>query len=136
EMPVSSGWLEQVTGLVRGDLSKLEDAVDVAEWAFVDEFEYTEGALQALASEPARPVLARLVAEIAAVVLLDDQTANSILQSLYATLHASHGWEAQQVSRPICAALTGRTTDLPLHEVMGLIGKQRTLQRLANALIK
>lgn len=136
EMPMSSGWLERVTSLVRADLDKLGDAVDVAEWAFVDDFDYSENARRALASEQARPVLARLIAEVAAVVLLDDQTAYSIIQSLYTSFHASHGWETQQVSRAIRAALTGQTDGPPVHAVMGIIGKQRTLVRVANALKK
>lgn len=134
EVPVSSIWLERLAALIRNELNEPGDAVEAAEWAFVETFEYNEHAREALASEPARPVLTRLVAEVAAVVLLDDQTAHSILQNLYASFQASHGWDIERLSQPIGAALTGRVTGLPLPQVMALIGKEGTLQRLGAAL--
>jgi nondiscriminating glutamyl-tRNA synthetase len=133
-MPSSEAWLIRLTAVIRDNLVKLGDAVELAQWAFVDEIEISEDGRQALDSQAARPVLVHLVAEIAAVVLLDEQTADGILQNLRANFKESHGWEARQVYHPIRAALTGHTSGPPLSEIMGLLGKERTLQRIAAVL--
>jgi glutamyl-tRNA synthetase len=130
----STQWLVRLTAVIRDDLDKLEDVVELTEWAFVDTVTYSENSLRVLADEAAHPVLVRLVAEIAAVVILDQQTAQTILNGLRARFQATHGWNAAQVLHPIRAALTGHTGGPPLHEIMGILGKARTLQRIAAAL--
>jgi glutamyl-tRNA synthetase len=133
-LPAATGWLVRLTAVIRDELVKLEDAVELAEWAFIDEFEVSENGRLALASPAARPVLLRLIAEVAHVVLLDGRTAQSILNSLRDAFAASDSWSARDVLWPIRAALTGHTQGPALHEIMGLLGKQRTLQRLGAAL--
>lgn len=133
-IPNASGWLEHLTHAIRSNIVKLEDAIDLAEWAFSDDFEMQPDGELALATEPTRPVLVRLVAEIAAIVILDEQTANSILKKMRTDFKANNGWKPPQIFHPIRAALTGAASGPPLPEIMGLVGKQRTLQRLANAL--
>ena len=113
---------------------KLEDAIDLAEWAFSDDFEMQTDGRTALITQASHPVLVRMVAEVATIVLLDEHTARSILNKLRTDFKAIHGWGAPQIFHPIRAALTGSTSGPPLPEVMSIIGKQRTLQRLANAL--
>jgi nondiscriminating glutamyl-tRNA synthetase len=127
-------WLVRVTAVIRDGLSKLEDAVDAAEWAFADNFEIAEDAQAALQGESAHPVLARLVAELAHVVLLDEATAQSILQGLRQSFKESEGWKPPAIFHPIRAALTGQTGGPPLAEIMAILGKNRALQRIANAL--
>lgn len=133
-VPDSEPWLVRLTAVIREGLDTAEDAVAAAEWAFVDDVGYTAVARKALAGESAKPVLARLVAELAAVVLLDEMTAQSILGGLRQSFKQSHGWGAREVLHPIRAALTGDVQGPPLHEIMGILGKQRTLQRVANGL--
>lgn len=133
-LPMQNEWLVRLTAVIRDELSKLEDAVDAAEWAFADNFELSDDAQSALHSESAHPVLARLVAELAHVVLLDEVTAQSILQGLRQTFKESSGWNPPAVFHPIRAALTGQTGGPPLAEIMAILGKNRTLQRIANAL--
>jgi glutamyl-tRNA synthetase len=134
DLPMQNEWLVRVTAVIRDELSKLEDAVDAAEWAFADNFELTADARDALQSESAHPVLTRLVAELAHVVLLDEATAQSILQGLRNSFKENEGWQPTAVFHPIQAALTGQTGGPSLAEIMAILGKNRTLQRVANAL--
>lgn len=133
-LPGSPAFLEQLTAVVRSELNTAEDVIAAAEWAFVDDIVPDAGGRAALRSAPAVEVLVRLVAEVAAVVLLDATTTRHILDGLRRTFKAAHGWSAGQVLHPIRAALTGTTEGPPLHEIMGIIGKQRTLLRTAAAL--
>jgi len=134
EMPMQEEWLVRVTAVIREQLAKLEDAIEAAEWAFTDVVYPDDEAEAALAGESARPVLARLVAELAAVVLLDKPTAHSILQGLRRDFKDSHGWPPPAVFHPIRAALAGHIQGPPLAQIMSILGKQRCLQRLAGAL--
>jgi glutamyl-tRNA synthetase len=134
ELPVAHDWLVRLTAVLRDRLSKLEDAIELAEWAFIDELNYSQSAREALQTPSARPVLTRLVAELAAIVLLDEQTADSILKSLRQTFQQSEGWGAAKIFHPVRAALTGNTDGPPLPGVMSIIGKARCLQRISHAL--
>lgn len=133
-LPSSDAFVEQITALVRAELDKLEDVVEAAEWAFDDTVRQTDLGRDALADPTASEVLTRFVAEVASVVLLDSQTAYHILSGLRSTFKASHGLSASKIYHPIRAALTGSTEGPPLNEIMGIIGKQRTLERSAEAL--
>lgn len=134
ELPMQNVWLVRLTAVIRDELSKLEDAIDAAEWAFADNFELSDDAQATLQSESAHPVLTRLVAELAHVVLLDEATAQSILQGLRQSFKERNGWKPPAIFHPIRAALTGQTSGPPLAEIMAILGKNRTLQRVANAL--
>jgi glutamyl-tRNA synthetase len=134
ELPVQNEWLVRLTAVIRDGLNKLEDAIEAAEWAFADNFELSDEAQAALRGESTHPVLTRLVAELAHVVLLDEATAQSILQGLRQSFKGSEGWNAPAVFHPIRATLTGQTGGPPLAEIMAILGKNRTLQRIANAL--
>jgi nondiscriminating glutamyl-tRNA synthetase len=133
-LPNAGDWLVRLTAVLRPALTTLEDIIEQAEWAFDDAFELSPNAQHALAAESAHPVLAHLLAEVANVVILDGQTAHSILNGLRASFKESHGWRAPQVLHPIRAALTGHIAGPPLAEIMALIGKGRVMQRVAMVL--
>ena len=133
-IPVAGDWLVRLTAVLRPSLTKLEDAIEQAEWAFDNAFEQTPEAQKALTSEATHPVLARLLAEITSVVILDEQTARSILNGLRSSFKTSHHWTAKEVLHPIRAALTGRTDGPALPEIMALIGKGQVIARIGNVL--
>jgi glutamyl-tRNA synthetase len=134
DLPLSDDWLERLTAVIRLDLNKLADAIELTEWAFVDDFAYTDNSRAALSSPPAHPVIIRLIAELAAIVLLDQATADSILHQIRADFAARAGWRAAEIFPPVRAALTGHVSGRPLPEILALLGKQRALQRLARAI--
>lgn len=122
-LPMAKGWLQKVTAVIQPQLRTLDDAVEGAEWAFSDSYELPNDTQIALKITENRQVLARLIAEIAAVVLLDEQTAQSIVKGLPPA--------AQGI---ILASLTGQQEGMSLPLIMSILGKQTTLQRIANQL--
>lgn len=134
ELPLSPDWLVRLTAVIRDGLNTVADAVLLSEWAFADKVRFTENGRNALSLPSAHPVLIRLIAEIAVVVLLDEQTAYSILQNLRHSFNRSHAWSVQELFQPIRMALTGQTSGPPLHQIMGILGKERVLQRIGAAL--
>jgi glutamyl-tRNA synthetase len=133
-LPAAGDWLVRLTAVLRPSLTKLEDAIEQAEWAFDDTFELTAAAKEALTSAATHPVLARLLAEIVTIVILDNQTAHSILNGLRTNFKASHGWTAKETLHPIRAALTGQIGGPPLPEIMALIGKGKIMSRISRVL--
>ena len=133
-LPPSDKWLVRLTAIIREGMNAAADAVQMTEWAFEDQFNYDSKAQAALTTTATRPVLIRLAAEVTAVVLLDTPTAKSILVNMRQTFKEQNGWGVKTVYHPIRAALTGVTEGPPLSDIMGILGKNRTLQRLANAL--
>ncbi|MCO5187760.1 MAG: glutamate--tRNA ligase [Anaerolineae bacterium] len=133
-MPVSAEWLVQLTRTIRDELVTLQDAVDSAEWAFDPPPLPNDAAQLELATPHAPAVLTQLIAELATVVILDAATGSSILNGLRRQFRQQHDLNARAVLIPIRVALTGKLEGPPLHEIMGLLGKQRCLDRLAASL--
>jgi glutamyl-tRNA synthetase len=133
-LPAASGWLEALTRAIRAGMSRLVDAVDLAAWAFDAELEYTPEAQAALQGDAAKPVLARFIAELAQLVLLDERTAASLVTGLRRQFAEERGWSARTVLLPVRAGVLGHTDGPPLPQALALLGKARTLQRAANAL--
>jgi glutamyl/glutaminyl-tRNA synthetase len=133
-LPSNEAWLEQLVHTVRGEMEAPADAVPLAAWALADEVFPSEEAAAALEGEATRPVLVRLVAELARIVLLDEPTATHILRHLQRYFEEERGWPAAQVKAPIRAALTGRHDGPPLPAVMALLGRERCMRRIAASL--
>jgi len=133
-LPANEAWLVKLTATIRDEIVRLTDVVDQAEWAFSPSFVTDEEAGAVLAGEFARPVLTRLVAEMAHVVLLDTETANTILKGMRNQFKQEQGWGPRQIYQPIRAALIGKVHGPPLAEIMGLLGKESCMGRIATAL--
>jgi glutamyl-tRNA synthetase len=131
---LNEAWLVRLTAVIRDGLNRLADAVELSRWAFEDDFAYTEEARQTLESDVAGPVLVQLVASLARVVVLDEMTAQALLQDLRAVMKQGYGWEAAPVYHTVRSALTGQSNGPPLAEIMAILGAQRVMQRLAAAL--
>lgn len=127
-LPTDPKWLLVLTRAIRPGLSVYADAVMQAAWAFDGGKELTPEGSAALAQPDARAILTRLVAELAAIVLLDEPTAQVILTALRRAFPPP-----ADVETAVCAALTGHAAGPPLPAVLALMGKQRAMQRLAVA---
>jgi glutamyl/glutaminyl-tRNA synthetase len=132
-LPTDEKWLLRLTAVIRDQLATLSDAVVAAAWAFTA-LEPDENGRLALQSAAAKPALMQLIAEIAPVVLLDAGTARGVLERVHAILGEKEGLTPEQIDRPVRAALCGAAMGPPIPAMMGLLGKEPTLQRLAAAL--
>ena len=132
-LPASDDWLLRLAALIREEISLFSEAPAAASWAFEAGFEYTDAANKSLSDEAARPVLIRLIAELAQLVLLDTSTADRILKRMRQDFKELAGLSASQVMQPLRAALTGKLDGPPLPEIMALLGSARCMERLASA---
>ena len=123
---------EQITPLIRERIKLLKDAVQVADFFFLDELapfpveelipQKGDLAMAKRALEKAREVLPRVEFKHDPL----DQTLRAAAQEL--------GLKAGQMFQPIRVAVCGRKNAPPLFETMEVVGKEACLKRIGEAL--
>jgi glutamyl-tRNA synthetase len=128
---VDPGLLRRAVPLVQTRLGTLAEAADLLRFLFAaeEDFEVEEAAAAKALGEEATPVLLALGE---AYQRLADWTAGGLEPPLWA-VGERLGLNKRRVSAPVRVAVTGRTVSPPLFESMELLGRDRTLARLAAA---
>ncbi|MDK3257703.1 glutamate--tRNA ligase [Blastococcus capsensis] len=123
--------LAAIAPLAQERMVVLSEAVGLLGFLFVDEVEIEPAAAEKqLAGEAAVEVLD---AATAALGDLPEWTTPAIEQALKEALVEGLGRKPRQAFGPVRVAVSGRTVSPPLYESMELLGRERTLARLAAA---
>jgi glutamyl-tRNA synthetase len=123
--------LEGIAPLAQERMVVLSDAVGLLGFLFTEDVEIDPAARdKQLAGPEAAEVLD---AASAALWELADWTAPAIEAALKTALVDGLGRKPRQAFGPVRVAVSGRTVSPPLYESLELLGKQRTLSRLAAA---
>jgi glutamyl-tRNA synthetase len=123
--------LEAIAPLAQERMIVLSDAVGLLGFLFTDEVEIEPAAAaKQLAGADAAEVLD---AASAALWELDDWTAPALETALKEALVDGLGRKPRQAFGPVRVAVSGRTVSPPLYESIELLGKERTMTRLAAA---
>jgi glutamyl-tRNA synthetase len=118
--------------LIQPRIGKLTEAVEMLGFLFVSEAEFTidqEAAGRVLTPESAQP----LAAAEKALTGLDQWTHGEIDAALRAALLDELGLKPKAAFVPVRVAVTGRRVSPPLFESIELLGRDRTMRRLAHA---
>jgi len=108
----------------------LSDAVGLLRFLFVDEVEVDDAA----AAKHLRPEDAEILdAAATALQELPDWSTPAIEEALKAALVEGLGRKPRQAFGPVRVAVSGRTVSPPLYESIELLGREKTLARLATA---
>jgi glutamyl-tRNA synthetase len=134
--PPSAGDAELIAAgarLIQERISKLSDAVEMLGFLFVD------GAGFKIDPDDAAKVLTPASAEVLAaaekaLTRLDQWTVGEIKDALRAALLDELGLKPKAAFVPVRVAVTGRRVSPPLFESIELLGRDRALRRLAQAL--
>lgn len=124
--------LAAATPLVQERMTTLTQGVTMLRFLFVAADQFTvdpDSAAKALGPDAA-PVLDATRATLTA---LDDWTAPAIETALKTALVDKLGLKPRKAFAPVRVAVTGRTVSPPLYESLELLGRDRTLTRLARA---
>jgi glutamyl-tRNA synthetase len=119
--------------LVQERISLLTEAADLLAFLLVDDAAFTvdPAAAERQLGPAAAPVLA---AAVAALEPMPDWTAPGIEAALRVALVEGLGLKPKNAFGPVRVAVTGRTVSPPLFESLELLGRHRSLHRLAAAL--
>jgi glutamyl-tRNA synthetase len=118
--------------LVQPRIGRLTEAVDMLGFLFVSETEFTvdpDAAAKVLTPESAQV----LAAAEKALTGLDQWTHDEIDAALRAALLDGLGLKPKAAFVPVRVAVTGRRVSPPLFESIELLGRDRTMRRLAHA---
>ena len=106
------------------------ELVDSATFYLTDDISIDEKAAKKFLTPQVRGPIAKLIERLTA---LDDFAEANIEQAFSAVLQEM-GLSMGELAQPVRVALTGSTVSPGIHEVIAVLGKQRTLRRLSSAL--
>jgi glutamyl-tRNA synthetase len=128
--PQNKSWLEKMVKTLRDRSKTLVELVDSAGFYLVDEIAIDEKAAKKFLTLEVRVPITKLIEKLTG---LDDFTEVNIEQAFAGVLQES-GLSMGQLAQPVRVALTGSAASPGIHEVIVVLGKERTLRRLRSAL--
>jgi glutamyl-tRNA synthetase len=108
----------------------LVDLVDSAAFYLLDDIVIDEKAAAKFLTEEVRAPMATLIEQLKK---LDDFTETSV-EHVFSAVLQELGLTMSTLAQPVRVALTGSTVSPGIHEVIAVLGKERTLRRLQSAL--
>jgi len=129
-VPPQPGWLEKMVTTLQERAKTLVELVDFARFYLCDEIPIDpKAAAKFFTPEIAEPLKA-LASELES--LGSDFTEASI-QAIFERVLARHGLKLGQLAQPVRVALTGGTVSPGIYEVIAVMGPERTVARLREA---
>jgi glutamyl-tRNA synthetase len=129
-VPSDHLWLQKMIAALRERAKTLGELVDSAHYFLSDEISIDEkAAKQFLTSDVAIP-LSRLIEQLSVLEDFSEVSVEQVFSAVLQTLGLPMG----KLAQPVRVALTGSTVSPGIHEVIAVLGKERTLKRLRSAL--
>ncbi len=123
-------WLQRMIATLRERAKTLAELVDAARYFLSDDFPVDENAAKkSLTPEVAAP-LGRLIERLSAV----ENFIEGEIERAFSAVLEELGLSMGKLAQPVRVALTGSTVSPGIHEVITVLGKERTLKRLRSAL--
>jgi glutamyl-tRNA synthetase len=127
---VSADWLTQLVVLVKERAKTLVEMVDWVRPYFGQAVVYDEEAVRKFLTPAVAPILSQLVTRFEAFPVFSKQQ----WELAFKQLVEEEGMKMGQLAQPVRVALTGRTASPGLFDVMEVLGRDRTLLRLRQAI--
>lgn len=125
----SGEWMERLVLAFRERSQTLEEMAKVAIPYLQADIQMDEAAAKKFLTPAIAPLLERLADRFAAVPDFDKEG----LEAVFKNVIAEAGIKMGELAQPVRVALTGRTASPGLFEVIDLLGRDRTLERLRHA---
>ncbi|MBM4298205.1 MAG: glutamate--tRNA ligase [Deltaproteobacteria bacterium] len=129
-VPADNRWLEKMIKTLQERAKTLVEVVDMGHYFFTEEVPLDDRAAKKFLTPAVATPLKELAAELSSI---EDFTQPKIEQAFATTLQKS-GLKMGELAQPVRVALTGNTVSPGIHEVIEVLGKERTLRRLQVAL--
>jgi glutamyl-tRNA synthetase len=128
--PRDKKWREKMIATLQERAKTLTELVDAAHYYLSDEITFDDKATKKFLTKDAHEPIESLIQKLST---LGDFTEANIEQAFTATLQEK-GLQMGQLAQPVRVALTGSTVSPGIHDVIAVLGKERTIQRLRKAL--
>jgi glutamyl-tRNA synthetase len=108
-------------------LKRLDEIVPLTKFIFEDKVDYDERAVAKwLKAEGGKAVLEELRAGLAAMERFEKEPVEALLRSIAGKRAVTLG----RVAQPLRVAVTGGDASPPMHETLGVLGKERVMARI------
>ncbi len=129
-VPRDKPWLEKMVATLRERAKTLAELVESAHYYLTENISLDEKAAQKFLTPEVAEPLKSLIGRLST---LNDFNEAGIEQEFTATLQ-EQGIPMGKLAQPVRVALTGSTMSPGIHDVIAVLGKDRTLKRLQSAL--
>jgi len=131
--PVKLEWLKEIIKLMQGRFKNFSQFIDYADYFFVDKIDIEPQAFQSvLNKEGISDILKALKEELSVLKCWDEKSIEDIVREIASSLQIKGG----KIIHPIRVALTGKKIGPGLFELIVVLGQEKTIQRLEEAIEK
>jgi glutamyl-tRNA synthetase len=131
-IPGDTLWLQKMIATLRERAKTLAELVDSAHYFLSDEISIDEKAARTFLTPEVVAPLSRLIEKLSALEEFSEAKVEEAFSAVLQELGLSMG----KLAQPVRVALTGSTVSPGIHEVISVLGKDRTLKRLRAASAK
>ena len=131
-VPQDKRWLEKMIATLQERAKTLVDLVDQAHFYLTDDIAIDDKAAKKFLTSDAAKPLSKLIGRLTSL----DDFSEAKIEQIFATVLQELGLSMGQLAQPVRVALTGSTISPGIHEVIAVLGKERTLQRLHTVLTR
>ena len=123
-------WMGKIVIALRERCRTLVEMASAAGYFFREEIEIDPDAMKKVLTPESIPVLLSVRSGIQGLASFNPGE----VEDLFKSVMAETGLKMGQVAQPVRVALTGRTVSPGIYEVMDILGREKCLRRIANAI--
>jgi glutamyl-tRNA synthetase len=129
-MPRDKVWLEKMIATLQERAKTLTELVDAARFYLSDDIVFDEKTAKKLLTKDAALPIRSLIEKLSELTDFNE----SAIERAFASTLEEHGLKMGALAQPVRMALTGGTVSPGIHDVIAVLGKERTVRRLEKAL--
>ena len=131
-VPQDRQWLEKMIATLRERAKTLVELVEMARYYLGDEITYDEKAVAKYLTPAAVDGMSSLAQKLAAL----NEFSQANIEHAFASTLKEKGLTMGQLAQPVRVALTGSTVSPGIHDVIAVLGKDRSIPRLEQAIAR
>ena len=128
--PQDKSWLERMIKTLQERSRTLVELIDSAHFYLTDDIAIDEKAAKKFLTPEVSQPLSKLIERLSAL----DEFSEANIESAFSGVLEEFGLSMGKLAQPVRVALTGSTVSPGIHEVIAVLGKERTIRRLQSAL--
>ena len=129
-VPQDKSWLERMIKTLQERSRTLVELVDSAHFYLTNDIAIDEKAAKKFLTPEVSQPLSKLIERLSAL----DEFSEANIESAFSGVLEEFGLSMGKLAQPVRVALTGSTVSPGIHEVIAVLGKERTIRRLQSAL--
>jgi glutamyl-tRNA synthetase len=129
-VPPDKKWRERMVTTLQERAKTLVELVEMAHFYLSDDIALDEKAAKKFLTTEVRAPLAELIDKLAAIEEFDEKN----IEAAFTEVLQRHNLQLGNLAQPVRVALTGTTVSPGIYEVLAVLGKDRSLKRLREAL--